>query len=147
MKPSMTRVLSYPASLERKDGGVLVRFPDFAEARTLGRDEKQALDAAHDCLREALAGRIRDGEAIPEPSPMRAGWRLISAPVEIGLKVALREAFAQAGLSKVQLAERMDLNENEVRRILDPTHHTKLNRLERAARELGLRLQIVAMPV
>lgn len=140
-------MLSYPASLERKEGGVLVHFPDFAEARTAGRDERQAIEAAHDCLREALAGRIRDGEEIPEPSPMKADWHLISAPVEISLKVALRDAFGRAGLSKVELAERMDLNENEVRRILDPTHHTKLNRLERAARELGLQLRVVAVPV
>jgi antitoxin HicB len=63
----------YPATLEPdKEGRVLVRFADLPEALTDGADFGEALFEAADCLSEALASRIVDGEEIPDqarPTP------------------------------------------------------------------------------
>lgn len=143
----MDDVLAYPAKLDHKPGGVLVTFPDFEDARTFGLDESGALDAAPDCLRAALALRIKHKEPLPQPSPAAAGTHLIAVPGDLAAKLAVIRAFDRADVSKVQLAARLSVDEGEVRRILDPQRRTKLDRLERAARALGIRLQVVAAPL
>ena len=64
----------YPATLEPdEEGRFLVRFGDLPEALTDGADLPEALSEAADCLSEALASRIVDGEEIPRPSSTEAG--------------------------------------------------------------------------
>ena len=57
-------------------------------------------------------------------------------------KLAVLEAFAEADISKTELARRLDKDEKEVRRILDPRHPTKLPTLMDALRALGKRLVV-----
>lgn len=144
----MAQPLTYPARFERgEEGELLVTFRDLPEANTFGWSEEDAYAEAADGLGEALAGRIRDGEDVPAPSPVEAGEHAIVAPVEIAAKIAVYQAFRDSKLSQSELARRLDVGENEVRRILDPGHRTKLDRLERAARALGVRFQLIAVPV
>lgn len=143
----MSAALAYPVKLHQRPGGFLVTFPDFEDARTSGQDEGEALHEAIDCLREALAVRIREGEDIPAPSHPSDDAHMVAAPAEIAAKVAVYEAFRRAKVSKSHLAEQLHVDESEVRRILDPLHRTKLGRLEQAAEALGMRLQIVATPI
>jgi predicted RNase H-like HicB family nuclease len=56
----------YPANVEPDGGGFfLVTFPDFPEAATDARSRERALAEAVDCLEEAVAGRIKRGDALP----------------------------------------------------------------------------------
>lgn len=144
----MSEPLTYPARFERgEEGELLVTFRDLPEAVTFGWSEQDAYAEAADCLGEALAARIRDEENVPKPSPADAGEHAIVAPVEISAKIAVYKAFRASNLSRCELARRLDVGENEVRRILDPGHRTKLDRLERAARVLGVRFQLIATPL
>ena len=63
--------LTYPVTLtpDETDGGFVVTFEDIPEAITQGETVTEALAEAADALEEAIAGRIRRGDAIPEPSP------------------------------------------------------------------------------
>jgi antitoxin HicB len=61
---------------------------------------------------------------------------------EIAAKIAVLEAFADAGISKAELARRIGKDEREVRRILDPMHATKLGALRAALSALGRRLVV-----
>jgi antitoxin HicB len=56
--------------------------------------------------------------------------------------VAFVRAFRESGLTRVALAGRLGIGENEVRRMLDPNHGTKLERLNDGMRALGWRLVI-----
>lgn len=144
----MPEPLTYPARFERgEEGELLVTFRDLPEANTFSWTEKEAYADAADALGEALGGRIRDEEGVPEPSSVEDGEHAIVAPVEIAAKIAVYKAFRAANLSRSELARRLHVGENEVRRILDPSHRTKLNRLERAARALGVQLQLIATPI
>jgi antitoxin HicB len=78
----------------------------------------------------------------PAPTPARRGEYVVAPPAEMIAKAALYTAMAAAGISKVELARRMGINEKEVRRMLDPRHGTKLARLGEAIRALGGRLVI-----
>ena len=99
----------YPVRLSHdEDGRVLVEFPDFPFAVTDGADVSEALTQASDCLEEALAFYITEGEPIPEPTRFRrgaGGWIATVAPGPvIAAKAALYQAVRDAGITKVALA-------------------------------------------
>ena len=143
----MSDVMTYPVRLENKEGKVFVFFPDFPEAFTYGEDQSDALECASDCLREALSGRIRDNEEIPVPSPATSDTHTVTAPPSIAAKALVYRAFKSKKLSGRRLADILDLDEREVRRILDPQKHTRLDRLDQVGRALGVRLKVVATAV
>jgi antitoxin HicB len=57
-------------------------------------------------------------------------------------KAALYLAMTEAGMSNVRLARKLECDEREVRRMLDPRHPTKLRRIKEALELLGKRLVI-----
>lgn len=135
---------SYPVLLtaDDSDGGFVVSFPDLPEAITQGEDTAEALIQAADALEEAIAGRLRRGDDIPAPSRPQREQHLVPVPVQTAAKAALYLALREAGLSKRQLAARLDCDEKEVRRLLDPRHPSKLPRLQAALALLGKRLAL-----
>ena len=66
----MAQELAYPVTLtpDTTGGGFVVTFADIPEAITQGDTIAEALTEAADALEEAIAGRIRRGDPIPEPS-------------------------------------------------------------------------------
>ena len=139
----------YPATLtpEVQDGGFVVTFVDVPEAITQGDGVPEALHQAADCLEEAIAGRIRRRADIPEPSPVQAGQYAVAVPAQTATKAALYVALRQRQLTQVELAARLQCDEKEVRRLLDPRHASKLSRLEAALALLGQQIVIGVYPI
>ena len=126
---------AYPARFEAtEDGTLLVRFRDLPEAMTEGADEADALREAEDCLEEALAHRMLQRLVIPLPSRRAAGEILVAPGLQIAAKLALTLAQKAAGLNNVALAKRLGCDEKEVRRLLDPHHKSRLDRLDAAVK-------------
>lgn len=140
----MTREFLYPVMLtpDETDGGFVVTFPDLPEAITQGEDVPDALAQAADALEEAIAGRIRRGDRIPEPSVALGDQSLVSVPALTAAKAALYLALREAGISKSDLADRLGCDEKEVRRLLDPCHPSKLPRIQKALAALGKTLAV-----
>ena len=67
---------------------------------------------------------------------------LVAPPPETVAKAALYVAMRQAGISKVQLAKRLGVDENEIRRLLDPHYGSRLPRIAKAISLLGQRLVV-----
>jgi len=122
---------------------VVVWFPALPEALTDGADEAEALREAADCLSEALASRIVDGEEIPAPRPPAAGQYPISPDPTIALKVALYEAMRASDMTVADLAERLGLKDwHQGARLIDPRRPTKLTKLTEALAALGRRVTV-----
>jgi antitoxin HicB len=138
------RQFTYAVKLtpDKKDGGFVVTCRDLPEAITQGESVEEALTDAADCLEEVIAGRIDDGRDIPIPSSSKRGEYLVSVPPSMALKAAVYLAVREAGISNSELARRMQLDEKEARRILDPHHPTKLPRIEAALAVLGRHVQL-----
>jgi antitoxin HicB len=134
----------YPARFERgeKPGVLVITFRDVPEAITQGRDEKDAIWQAADCLEEAIAGRIADGREIPRASKPSRGERMIPVPAPMAAKAALYLALRDAGMTNVQFARKLGCDEREIRRMLNPRHPTKLSRIKEALEALGKRLVV-----
>lgn len=122
---------------DKKDGGYVVTFRDIPEAVTQGDIVEECLEEAAGALQAALEGRIMDGLDIPAPSKAKRGERLIAVPVQTALKAALYLAMQEQGITRVELARRLRIDEKEARRMLDPYHATKAERLEQALAALG----------
>ena len=135
---------TYPAKLspERKDGGYVVTFRDLPEAITQGDSIKEALSEAEGALQAAIEGRIEDNMDVPAPSEPRRGERPVATPVTTALKAAVYLTLREEGISKSELARRMNVNEKEARRMLNPKHPTKVPTLERALAALGRRAEV-----
>ncbi len=88
-------------------------------------------------LQAAIEARILDGLDIPTASPAKRGERLVAVPVHTALKAALYLTMRECGITRVELARRLGIDEKEARRMLDPYHATKADRLERALAVLG----------
>ena len=135
---------TYPASFvpEKNGRGYHVRFPDLPEALTGGPDLDDTREQAADCLAEALAGRIARGDDIPAPSRLKRGQYPISVPLYLAPKLALYLAMREGGMRKTELAARLGVSETVVRRMLNPKHDTKPEKIQAALAALRKRIVV-----
>jgi antitoxin HicB len=132
----------YPARFapDTREGGFVVTFGDLPEAITQGETLEEALQEAADCLEEAIANRIVTGLPIPPPSRIKRGQYAVPVAAQTAAKAALYIALQEVEITKAELAKRLQCDEKEVRRLLDPRHPSKLPRLEAALGAVGHRL-------
>jgi antitoxin HicB len=135
-------MLSYPVTIEREKGQVLVDFPDFPEAHTYGDDLDEALVRASDALATIMEAYIRDRQRIPKPSRVPRARR-VQLPALIAAKVELYQAMLDSGMTKTELARRLNWHLPQVDRLFDVHHGSKLEQIEAAAFALGKQFSIV----
>jgi len=136
-------MIEYPVVLVPQENGQLrVVARDVPEVLTFGDDEAEALALAADALEVALSFYLDDGAAPPRPSPPQPGDIMVPLPAPFAAKLAVIGLFREAGISKAELARRMEVGDTEVKRLLDPGRVTRIETLDRAARALGRRLTI-----
>jgi antitoxin HicB len=132
---------SYPAKFSTgSDGRVLVEFVDLPRVATDGKNLSEAMEEAIDALGSDLSIRLSRREEIPEPSPAKRGHRLIPVPWWLAPKLALYLAMRDQDINNSELARRLDIDERVVRRMLDPEHETKSEKIQAALAVLGKRL-------
>ena len=132
---------SFPVTLttDEVDGGFTVTFRDLPEAITQGENIEAALNEAADCLEEAIANRVIHRLSIPTPSEPAKNEYMVTIPLQTSFKASIWVAMQEKNFNQTQLAQTLSVNEKEVRRILDPSHNTKLETLERTLLALGKR--------
>lgn len=133
---------AYPVELTRDaDGRVVASFPDVPEALTDGANNDEALRVAADALTAALAGYVQNNRPIPSPTPAR-GRNLVALPAHAAAKLALYQAMHKQKISKVELARRLGVTEAVARRLVDPDHASRMERVEDALEALGVDLVV-----
>ncbi len=133
----------YPVLLKAaEEGGFVVTCRDLPPLVTQGEDKADALAQAADALDEVFATYMLEGITFPAPSKTRRGEYSVAPPAETVAKAALYMAMSEAGITKVQLARQLGIDEKEVRRLLDPHYASKLPRIAQAIQLLGKRLVI-----
>ncbi len=133
----------YPVLLDAaEEGGFVVTCRDLPQLITQGEDQADALAQAADAMDEVFATYMLEGMTFPAPSQIKPGEYSVAPPAETMAKAALYTAMSEAGITKVQLAKRLGIDEKEVRRLLDPHYGSKLPRIAQAIQSLGKRLVI-----
>jgi antitoxin HicB len=140
----MAMQFEYPVKLapDKHDGGFVVTCRDLPEAITQGNDKAEALDQAEGAVQAALEGRIADRLDIPKPSELKRGEVLATVPVSTAMKAALYSTMKAQGVNNSQLAVMLGMDEKVARRLLDPSHQSKVTALEKALQVLGRRTTV-----
>jgi len=133
---------SYPATFLPEGKGFHVRFPDLPEALTGGDDIEDTLAQAADCLAEAIAGRIARGDEIPRPSKPLRGQYVIGLPLFLAPRLGLYLAMRERRITNIELAKRLGVSETVIRRMLNPKHHTRPEKIQAALSILGKRILV-----
>jgi antitoxin HicB len=135
--------LAYPATFRPDENRCpVVSFPDFPRAHTDGKDIREAFQEATDCLGSVIAELISKKLAVPEPSAIKRGQKLVPVPLWIAGKLALYRTMREQEIANSDLARRLGVRETVVRRMLDPDHATKAEKLQAALAVLGKRIVV-----
>jgi antitoxin HicB len=140
----MRKTMEYPAKFtpDPESGGYVVTFPDVPEAITQGETLEEAAAMASEALELALTFYTEKWADLPAPGKLKRGMRLVRVPALSEAKLSLYSALRAAGIKKVELARRLKCSPSQVDRLLDVTHHSKLDQIEAAFAAIGKRLAI-----
>ena len=136
-------MIHYPALFEPDagKGGFVVTFLDFEWGVTQGETEAEATGMAEDALLCIIEETIRKRQDLPKPSKVRGKkYREISLPALADVKVQLYEAMRARRVQKAGLARLMEIPRQQIERLLDLGHSSRLEHIEAAFRALKKRL-------
>ena len=136
--------MRFPLNLRRSGKFIVVSFPDIPEAHTQGRDRAEALRMAREALETALEFYFEDSRPIPFPSVPKKRQPVIELAPSLTAKVILLNEMLHQKVRPVDLARRIGTTKQEVNRLTDLKHPTKIDRIDAALRALGKRLVIDA---
>jgi antitoxin HicB len=132
----------YPARVAREGNEYLVTFPDVPEAITSGATREEALAMAADALVTAMDFYFEDRRTVPLPSPIKRGQASVELPASVAAKVLLLNELVASGVRNAELARLMHTSAQEVTRLTDLHHPTKIDTVARALNALGRSLEL-----
>jgi antitoxin HicB len=138
------KAMEYPAKFtpDRTAGGFVVTFPDVPEAITQGDTIEEAMAMASEALELALTFYTEKWADLPVPGSLKRGMRMVRVPALSEAKFRLYSALRATGVRKIDLARRLRCSPSQVDRLLDISHHSKLDQMEAAFAAIGKRLLI-----
>ena len=117
----------------------LVTAPAFPEVTTFADDKREACVQGLHAIEEAIAGRIADGMDVPAPMKTTPGkGYFVEVPALTFLKVALYMICSRRGVSRAELARRLEWHREQVDRLFRLDHQSRLDQMEAAFEALGL---------
>jgi len=137
--------MRYPIRIRPDGKFFLVTFPDIPEAITQGESIEQALAVAGDALETALDFYFDQSRAVPEPSPIKRGGHFVELPASVSAKVLLLNEMVRQQVRPAELARRLKTTPQEVNRLTDLRHTTKIDGIAGALKALGKTLEVRAV--
>lgn len=134
--------MRYPVKFEHDETGWAVFFPDIPEAMTGGQTRAEALEMAQDALVTAFDFYFEDRQRIPDPSD--TGEAFVEVPASVAAKILLLNAIVERGITNAELARLTGTRPQEMTRVLDLHHATKIDTIQAALRALGKTLELSA---
>jgi antitoxin HicB len=137
-------MLLYPATVKRDHDAFVILFPDLPLAHTNGDTREDAMAHAPAALHTAISMLMDKKLDIPAPSKVRRkNVVLVGLPSVIGdAKIGLYMALRASRVRKAELARRMGIHKQQVDRLLDLNHASRVEQLEAAFAALQMRLTV-----
>jgi antitoxin HicB len=133
----------YPASVRPDGDTFVVLFPDIPHAHTNGNSREDALKHAPDALLAGISMLMEKGMEIPAPGRPGKNSVMVALPsVIVSAKVHLYTAVRAAGVRKSELARRMGIHKQQVERLMDIDHTSRIEQMESAFAALGMRMVV-----
>lgn len=146
--------MRYPAIITYEGDATLAEFPDCPGCQTFSRpsEDDGGIEAmARDALDLWITGCLNDGDELPAASTDLAapeGGAILQVDVSpaLALKIGMRQARKQAGLTQAQLAEKAKVTQQQIARAESPDSNPTLDLLDRIATALGASLSVELTP-
>ena len=135
-------MLSYPARIARDGARFMVSFVDIPEALSDGGTREEAMAMAADALTTAMDFYFEDKRTVPKPSAPKRGQLMIDLPASVSAKVLLLNEMLQQHVKPAELARLMSVRRQEVNRLTDLHHPTKIDTISQALLAMGKRLEL-----
>jgi len=135
--------MRYPVTFTPADeGGFTVTFRDIPEAISQGDTREEALAEAAGALLTAMDFYFEDRKQVPLPSKLKAGEELVELPASAWAKVLLLNEMIKQKVRPTDLARLLETSPQEVNRLIDLHHATKIDAVSRAISVLGRRMEV-----
>jgi len=137
-------MLAYPVILtpDKEVGGFVVTFPDIPEAITQGETVDEALAMAAEALESAMDFYFDSKRAVPMPSLAKRRQHVVALPLSVSAKVLLLNEMIRQQVRPAELARRLQTTPQEVNRLTNLHHTTKIDGIAGAMKVLGKTLEI-----
>lgn len=134
--------MKYFAQLTPDDGQFTVTFRDIPEAITFGSTIEEALDMAQDALETAMEFYFEDMRQVPTPTKAKKGEYAIELPLSMASKVLLLNEMIAQKVKPVDLARKLGTTRQEINRMTNLHHATKIDTVASALKALGKELSV-----
>lgn len=127
-------MFTYPVKLE-KDADTdtyMVSCRDFPLMNSVGNNRQDALFEAVSGLVTAISIEMDERRPVPVGSEPEQGEYLVNIPVLVAMKASLHNAMIETGTRKADLARKMGKNPQQIDRLLDAGHSSKVEAVEQA---------------
>lgn len=142
--------MHYVARVAREGKFTLIDFQDAPAASVYAEPGEDVATVAREALEEWLSRELRHGEAPPRPGAGRVNPRgdvvKVRIDPQLAVRLQLRWARQDAGISQGQLAERVGVSRQQISLLESPDANLTLRTLERVAGALGLDVEIALVP-
>ena len=136
---------AYPVTLTQDGKFVKVNFPDIPEALTQGKDREEALGMAKEALELAMEFYFEDRRPVPEPSKAKRGQAVIELSASLSAKVLLLNEMLRQKVRPAELARRLQTTPQEVNRLTNIRHTSRIDGIAHALKALGKTMEIRAV--
>ena len=142
--------MRYPAFMTREGDATLVEFPDAPGCQTFTRG-KLVRERAREALEGWLEAQLEERTTPPRPSsrvkpPRGVALDWVAIDPILGVRLALRWAREDAGLTQAALARKMGITQQAYAKLESPYANLTMDTLGRAAKALGMRVELELVP-
>jgi antitoxin HicB len=134
--------MRFPMKIEPDEEFFMVTFPDIPEAITQGESIEQAREVAQNALETALEFYFEEPRLVPKPSRVKADQEYVELPASVSAKVLLLNEMIKQKVRPAELARLLKTTPQEVNRLTNLHHATKIDRIAGAMKALGKTLEI-----
>jgi len=135
--------MRYPVDVMPCSCGFLAFCPLIPEAEGHGETRESAIQACHDAVIASFETFFTQRQMIPLPS--ESGADFIEIASSVVAKVLLLNAVLEHGISNTELANRLGLSRQEISRIFNLNHTTKIDTIQKALAVLDRQLLLIVL--
>ena len=137
---------TFPVTVEPNGiGGYMASFKDVPEALTEAETLEELKPMALDALITAIDFYIEDGRAFPTPSKDEKAGFSVTLPPSVVAKILLLNAMVETNTRPVDLARKMGISRQQVSRLTNLHHATKIDLIAEALSATGKTLEVSAL--
>ncbi|ENN8378617.1 hypothetical protein ACAX46_004083 [Providencia rettgeri] len=127
-------MFTYPVKLEKDadTGAYIASCRDLPLMNSVGDDLQDALFESISGLVTAISIEMDERRPVPTGSKPEKGEYLVTVPVLVAMKASLHNAMIETGTRKAELARKMGKNPQQIDRLLDAMHSSKVEAVEQA---------------